>query len=67
VQIEKAMMNVESWMHFNVFEVAKLVQGHILATVVFYSLEQYDLIEKLDIPEDKLYNFVAVGFFLLCA
>lgn len=67
VQIEKAMMNVESWMHFDVFEVAKLVKGHILAAVVFYSLERYNLIDKLDIPEDKLYNFVAVSSPRFCA
>lgn len=60
LQIDKAMANLESWEHFNVFEVAKLVKGHILSTVVFYALEHFNLFEKLDIPEDKLYNFVAV-------
>ena len=60
VQIGEAMKDLESWEHFNVFEVAKLVKGHILATVVFYALEHFDLFEKLDIPEDKFYNFVAV-------
>lgn len=54
------MTAIESWENFNVFSVAKLVQGHILATVVYYSLERYCLIEKLGLPEDKLLNFVAV-------
>lgn len=65
MQIDEAMKDLESWEYFNVFEVAKLVKGHILATVVFYALEHFDLFEKLDIPEDKFYNFVAVRFFPL--
>ena len=54
------MADIESWENFNVFSVAKLVQGHILATIVFFSLEHYSQIEKLGLPEDKLLNFVAV-------
>lgn len=54
------MTAIESWELFNVFSVARLVQGHILATVVYYSLERYGLVEKLGLPEDKLLNFVAV-------
>ena len=53
-------MHIESWEHFDVFRVAKLVQGHVLAAVVFYALEHFDLIEKLDIPEEKLFNFLSV-------
>jgi hypothetical protein len=60
VQIEEVMEHLESWEHFNVFEVAKLVRGHVLATVVYYSLERYNLLEKLDISEEKLYNFLVV-------
>lgn len=60
LQVEDAMADIESWENFNVFSVAKLVQGHILATIVFFSLEHYSLIEKLGLPEDKLLNFVAV-------
>ena len=54
------MLAIESWEHFDVFEAAKLVSGHILAAVVWYALEKYDLIEKLDLPEDKLFNFLSV-------
>jgi hypothetical protein len=54
------MANIVSWTDFNVFDVAKIVKGHVLATVVFYALEHYDLIEKLDISEEKLFNFVSV-------
>eukprot|EP00892_Ulva_mutabilis_P003219 jgi/Ulvmu1/12899/UM098_0087.1 len=57
--VEDAMNNIESWENFNIFSVARLVQGHVLATVVFYSLERYGLIEKLGLPENKLLNFVA--------
>lgn len=59
-QVEDAMADIESWENFNVFSIAKLVRGHILATIVFYSLERYSLIEKLGLPENKLLNFVAV-------
>jgi hypothetical protein len=54
------MANIVSWTEFNVYNVARLVKGHVLATVVFYALEQYELIEKLDISEEKLFNFVSV-------
>jgi hypothetical protein len=54
------MSRIESWEHFNVFDVSKLVSGHILAAVVWFALEHYDLIEKLDLPEDKLFNFLSV-------
>jgi hypothetical protein len=68
------MANINSWEDFDVFSIAKLVKGHILAAVVFYSMEEYNLIEKLDISEEKLLNFVSVrhthccnGRLLLCA
>jgi hypothetical protein len=54
------MTNINSWEEFDVFSIAKLVKGHILAAVVFYSMEEYNLIEKLDMSEEKLLNFVSV-------
>lgn len=54
------MTDISSWEDFDVFSIAKLVKGHVLAAVVFYSLEEYNLIEKLDISEEKLLNFVSV-------
>jgi hypothetical protein len=41
------MANINSWEDFDVFSIAKLVKGHILAAVVFYSMEEYNLIEKI--------------------
>ena len=64
LQIDKIMLNIESWEDFSVFEVAKVVKGHVLGTVVYYALEHYDLIEQLDIPEDKLLNFLGVRSFV---
>ena len=60
VQVEDAMADISSWEDFDVFSIAKLVKGHVLAAVVFYSMEEYNLIEKLEISEEKLLNFVSV-------
>ena len=54
------MQHITSWQHFDVFQLNILVKGHVLACVVWYSLEHYNLIAQLDIPEDKLFNFLAV-------
>lgn len=59
-QIERAMEQIESWENFHVFRVARLLHGHVLAAVVFYSLECHDLIAKLDIPDERLFNFLTV-------
>jgi hypothetical protein len=61
--VEDSMAEIRSWETFDIFSVAKLVKGHVLSAVVFYSLEEFNLIEKLDISEEKLLNFVSVCSF----
>lgn len=60
MQIADYMQKLTSWDTFNVFEAAKLCGGQILTAVTLNSLEHFDLIEKLQLPEDKLFSFLTV-------
>lgn len=60
LQIEDYMQHLESWKGFDVFHLGKLTKGRALSTVVYYSLQRYDLLRIFGIVEQTLFNFLAV-------
>ena len=60
-EITSAALQLDSWEGFDVFRVASLTHGRPLETVAVALIRRFELIDKLQLPQDKLCNFLRVS------
>ncbi|KAG1677360.1 hypothetical protein FOA52_010739 [Chlamydomonas sp. UWO 241] len=58
-ELLQRMEVVGRWSEFDVFDVSKLSGGRPLQTIGLRAFKDMNLVEKLDLPEDKLRSFLA--------
>lgn len=55
------MVQLEEWDSFDVNRVTQLTQGRPLEAVTLEVLHRFDLLEKLELPKEKLRVFLQVS------
>uniref|UniRef100_A0A7S0QT34 Phosphodiesterase n=1 Tax=Pyramimonas obovata TaxID=1411642 RepID=A0A7S0QT34_9CHLO len=56
--LKRELEKIEDWEHFDIFLVAEMCGGHALVTVAMTLFDKYEMLDKLDIPRDKMIGFL---------